>query len=91
MSASRRGCKRQVVISEWRRGAAVREVSAPLRKMTVRGARGLEEGGPMTSPATLSTDLGQRVARFIYIHARERRGAFLFTRAPERASARAEN
>lgn len=91
MSAPCRGCKRQVVILEGGGGAAELGTDALPRKIVMRGATG--EGtrgrGPVTSPTTLSTDLGQRVARFIYMHVGEREGAFLFTRARKRANERA--
>lgn len=91
MSVSCRGCKRQVVILEGGGGAAEHGTDALPRKIVMRGATGerARGRGPVTSPATLSTDLGQRVARFIYMHVGEREGAFLFTRARERASERA--
>lgn len=90
MSASCRGCKRQVVILEggggdrraWNRRSTEEDSDA-------RDGGGARGRGPVTSPATLSTDLGQRAARFIYMHVGEREGAFLFTRARERASERA--
>lgn len=88
MSASCRECKRQVVIlegvgatarvsgvspSEMRSSAGGREGEAREGAGRTEGARGRR--GPVTSSATLSTDLGQRVVRFIYMHAVER-GSF---------------
>lgn len=87
MSASCRECKRQVVvILEGVGGKSRRAYSSRFhRARCVAGAEGkggerpedARGRGPVTSPATLSTDLGQRVVRFIYMHAVERGSAFL--------------
>jgi len=87
MSVSCRGCKCQVVILEGGGGSAVCGTDTPPSKLVTRGARSEETRGrgPMTSSATLSTDLGQRATRFIYMHVGEREDAFSCARANTRA------